>query len=224
MQEAADAASQTVAVFALSSCALAYIIGRIAALFLVESYALYAFGVAALYAMVGVRGLRKAIFPLAFLAFSAPIPFAVNWSATVALRLWISEFTVWILQVFNVQAARDGLTLYIESYKIEMEQACSGMNSLVALSALSLCYAHLRHNPSAWYMAVLLPFVILFAIVANFVRVLLLAIMTLTLGDSLAQGVLHQTLGLMTFIVALTLTFATDAWLTGFLVRAQQRQ
>ena len=224
MREAAKPGSQIIAVLALISCALVYIVGRIAALFLAESYALYAFGVVALYAMMGFQGLRKAVFPLAFLAFSAPVPFAVNWSATVALRLWISELTVWTLQLFNVQSAREGLTLYLASYKIEIEQACSGMNSLVALSALGLCYAHLRRDPPAWYMLLLLPFVTIYAVVANFLRVLLLAVMTLTLGDALAQGVLHQTLGILTFIVALALTFVTDSLLAGVLGRRAMKR
>ena len=46
---------------------------------------------------------------------------------------------------------------------------------------------------------------------ANFIRVLLLVVATLSLGDGLAQGALHQALGFVTFTVALCLTFAADA-------------
>ena len=218
MRQANQMGSLPLVLAALCVCAGAYVVvGRVASLFLVEAYALYAFGVISVYAMVGWRGLRVALFPLLFLAFAAPVPFAVGWPVTVALRLWISELTVRVLQIFDVQAVRDGLTLYISSYRIEMEQACSGMNSLLALSALGLCYIHLRRDPPLWYLAAFLPFISLYAVIANFVRVLLLAVMTLTLGDGLAQGALHQTLGFVTFLVALCLTFLTDAGLAVWL-------
>ena len=223
MLKAGRPGSLAVSLLAFGLSAMAYVVGRVAALFLVEAYALYAFGLAALYALVGLQGLGKALFPLAFLAFAAPVPFAVGWPVTVGLRLAISELTLRVLRIFDVQAARDGLTLYLASYKLEVEQACSGMNSLLALSALGLCYLHLRRDPPVWYGLVLLPFVISYAVVANFARVLLLAIMTLTLGDALAQGVLHQLLGLMTFLVALGLTFATDAVLARRLARPLAR-
>lgn len=219
MREAGRPGSLIVSLLAFALSAAAYVVGRVAALFLVEAYALYAFGLAALYALMGLGGLRKAAFPLFFLAFAAPVPFAVGWPITVALRLWISELTVRVLQVFDVTATRDGLTLFIADYRIEMEQACSGMNSLLALSALSLCYIHLRRDPPVWYITMLLPLIVMFAVVANFVRVLLLSVMTLALGDGLAQGWLHQTLGFATFLVALMLTFATDALLSPLLDR-----
>ena len=205
---------------ALLICGSAYIVGRIAALYLVEAYALYAFAIASLYAVSGVRGLRLAAFPLVFLAFSAPIPFAVGWPVTVALRLWISEGTIGVMHLVGVEAARDGLTLYLSNYKVEIEQACSGMNSLLALSALGLCYVHLRRDPPLWYVGLLSPLVVMFAMAANFARVLLLAAVTLVLGDGLAQSALHQVLGFATFAVALCLTFAADTVLAPLIVPA----
>ena len=219
MRKAGRPGSLTVSLLAFAFCAAAYIVGRVAALFLVEAYALYAFGLSALYAMVGLGGLKTASFPLLFLGFAAPIPFAVGWPVTVALRLWISELTVQVLQIFEVPATRDGLTLFVADYRIEIEQACSGMNSLLALSALSLCYVHLRRDPPFGYFLLLLPLIVTFAVVANFVRVLLLAVITLVLGDGLAQGWLHQTLGFATFLIALMLTFAADALLSPILGR-----
>lgn len=191
----------------------AYVAGRISSLYLLEAYALYAFGLCAVYALVGWRGLLAGFFPLLFLAFAAPVPFAIGWPVTVNLRLAISQFCVDLLHLLKVDAARDGLTIYLANYRLEIAQACSGMNSLLALTALGLCYVHIRRDPPFAYFAVLFPVIVLFAVIANFARVTLLALMTLGFGDAIAQGVLHEMLGFVTFAIALLLTFAADALL-----------
>ena len=207
----------------LTACGLAYAAGRLASLFLVEAYALYGFGICTIYALVGWRGLAKGLFPLVFLAFAAPVPFFVGFPVTTQLRLWISETTVAILRVFGVGAARDGLTLFIENYRIEIAEACSGMNSLLALTALGLCYVHIRRDPPFAFYLAMFPIIILFAIVANLVRVLCLALLTLWAGDAVAQGLLHETLGFIAFGVALSLTFMADAGLARiWLARARR--
>lgn len=190
--------------------AMAYVGGRISSLYIVEAYALYGFGVCAVYALVGWRGVLAGLFPLIFLGFAAPVPFAVGWPITVSLRLAISQFCVEFLRVLHVDAARDGLTIYLSSYRIDIAQACSGMNSLLALTALGLCYVHIRRDPPLSYFLILFPLIVLFGVVANFARVVLLALMTLGLGDAVAQGVLHETLGFATFAIALLLTFTAD--------------
>lgn len=211
MRAAGAPGSLVLALIGFAACGLAYAAGRLASLFLVEAYALYGFGLCAIYALVGLGGLRKGLFPLVFLAFAAPVPFFVGWPVTTHLRLWISESTVAILRLFGVGAARDGLTLFIENYRIEIAEACSGMNSLLALTALGLCYVHIRRDPPFSYYLKLLPVIVFFAVVANLVRVLCLALLTLWAGDAVAQGVLHETLGFVTFGVALGLTFLADA-------------
>lgn len=213
MREAGPPGSLALTLLGFLACTVIYVAGRVASLFLLEAYALYGFGLCAVYGLVGWRGLARGLFPLVFLAFAAPIPFFVGFPVTVHLRLWISEATVALLRLFGVGAARDGLTLFIESYRIEIAQACSGMNSLLALTALGLCYVHIRRDPPVAFYLVLLPLIVAFAVVANFVRVMALALLTLNFGDAVAQGVLHETLGFVTFAVALGLTFLADAGL-----------
>ena len=213
MRAAGSPGSLALTLVGFAMCGLAYAAGRLASLYLVEAYALYGFGICSIYALVGWRGLGKGLFPLVFLAFAAPVPFFVGWPVTTQLRLWISEATVGILRLSGIGAARDGLTLFIENYRIEIAEACSGMNSLMALTALGLCYVHIRRDPPFGYYLALFPIIIAFAVVANLVRVLCLALLTLWAGDAVAQGLLHETLGFVTFGVALGLTFLADAGL-----------
>ena len=198
---------------ALLVCGALYFVGRLAELGTLEAYALFGFLVSSLFALFGATGVRRAGFSLIMIAFAAPIPFAVGWPVTTGLRLAISQAVVRVMQALGVPAARDGLTLYLASYRIEIAQACSGMNSLLTLTALGVCYVHLRRDPPARYLLALVPLIVIFAVIANFVRVLVLSGLTLTFGDAIAQGPLHQTLGLATFACALALTYAADEWL-----------
>ena len=211
MREAGSPGSMLLTISGVAVCGAAYVTGRLASLFLLEAYALYGLGICAVYALVGWRGIAKGFFSLAFLTFAAPVPFFVGFPITVHLRLWISEAAIATLRWWGVEAARDGLTMYIESYRIDIAQACSGMNSLLALTALGLCYVHIRRDPTVSFYIVLAPIIVAFAIIANFVRIISLALLTLNFGDAVAQGAIHETLGFVTFGVALALTFVADA-------------
>ena len=194
----------------MAVCGAAYCLGRLSELSLLEGYGLFGFGLASVYALTGVYGLRRAAFPLMLIGFAMPVPFMVGWPVTTALRLAISDITVQFMRACHVPASRDGLTLYLSSYRIEIAQACSGMNSLLALTALSICYVHLRRDPPVRYLLVLFPLVVIGAVAANLIRVLLLATLTLVAGDGVAQSSMHQLLGLATFAFALLMTFAAD--------------
>lgn len=210
MRETGVSGAGTISAAGFAACAFAYVLGRVASLFLLEAYALYGFLLVAVYTLVGWPGLKRGAFPILFLAFAIPAPFAVGWPITAALRQAISAFTVAVLQACGVPAARDGLTLYLANYRIEIAQACSGMNSLLALSALSVCYVHLRRDATLRHLLLIAPFVVTAAVGANFLRVLLLAVTTLTFGDAVAQGLSHQLLGFATFAAALGVTFVVD--------------
>ncbi len=59
------------------------------------------------------------------------------------------------------------MTIYISKYQLLMEDACSGMNSLVGLTAISLLYIYLMRGSSVRYSLLMTAFVIPIAIVGN---------------------------------------------------------
>ena len=188
-----------------------YVLARIADQFLIEGFALYGLGLSVLYAFVGRRAMQRAWFPLTYLIFALPMPFALTWPVSHHLRFWISDMTVQILQTFNYSVARNGLSILIDQYEIVIEQACSGMNSLISLSAIGLFYIYIRRSPPSAYYAFYIPVIIAFAILGNLGRVLILVLLTHYFGDAVAQGYLHETAGLVTFTISLAGVIAVDA-------------
>ena len=103
-----------------------------------------------------------------------------------------------------------GYFIYIGQYQLLVAAACAGLNSLITLSALTLFYVYLSHKSDWKYMLVLVAAVIPIAIFANFVRVLILILLTVHAGEAAAQGFLHNFAGMTTFAVSLLSIYLLD--------------
>ena len=203
--------------------ALSYILGRISDQFLIESYALYGLVLVGLYALLGWRSLLVGWFPLAYLIFALPTPYSLTWTLTSHLRLWITEGAVAIYQMMGFSIVRDGLNILVDQYELAVKDACSGMNSLISLSAIGLVYLHIRRTPPWWYFAIMFIPIVGFAVLGNFVRVMILIALTHYFGDAVAQSFLHETAGIMTFVVSLVGLIGLDAILAPTLLKRQRR-
>ena len=200
-----------------------YLAGRIADQFLLESYALYGLGITVVYALVGLNGLKKGVFPLAYLVFALPAPYTLMWLMTSHLRLWITEDAVRVLQLFGFSIVRNGLDIFVDQYQLAVKEACSGMNSLISLTAIGLMYIFLRRSPPAWYLAAASPLIVVFAILGNFIRVVILILLTHFFGDAVAQSFLHEGAGIATFSVALCSVMLVDASVAPLLLNEHRR-
>lgn len=191
-------------------CVALLVLFRLAAVIELEVYALYGLYVALLYAFLGWRALTRLWFPLVYLAFAVPIPESLVALATNPLKLWISQSAVSLLYLFNYPIANSGVIIYIGQYQLLVAAACAGLNSLITLSALTLFYVYLSHKSDWKYMLLLIAAVIPIAIFANFVRVLILILLTFHVGEAAAQGFLHNFAGMTTFAVSLLSIYLLD--------------
>ena len=188
-----------------------YVLGRVSDQILIESYALYFLGLTTCYILVGTSGVRKASFALGYLILALPAPYTLVWALTSHLRLWVTQAVVATYQVAGFSIVRNGLDILVDQYTLAVKEACSGMNSLISLSAIGLLWLHLRRQPPAWYYAALVVPILAFAIFGNYVRILILVALTHFFGDAVAQSYLHETAGAVTFFTALIGVIATDA-------------
>jgi exosortase/archaeosortase family protein len=79
------------------------------------------------------------------------------------------------------------------------------------LTAISLFYIYVRHQAEWRYAAFLVLFIVPIALLANFVRVLILILLTYYAGEAAAQGFLHNFAGIVMFAVAIASVFALDS-------------
>lgn len=205
--------------FAVSSLGLIvslglYIFGRAFDFITLEAAGLYGAGVSVLYSRVGVKALLNTWFPVAYLAFLIPPPHSLMDRVTAPLKQFVSWAAMSVLSAAGVPVSREGVTIYVSSYQLLVEDACSGMNSIVGLVAVSLLYIYLLRGSNLRYSAILIATTIPIAILGNIIRIMTLILLTYFGGDGLAQGFLHMTAGLFLFAVDLILVFFVDVLLT----------
>jgi exosortase len=180
-----------------------YVVARVTDTLELEGPAMYAALVICFYAYCGSQALRLLWFPIFYLLFVFPPPDSVLAMLTQPLKLQISRLAVDLLDMLGYPVGRTGVVIQVAQYDVLVAAACAGLNSIISLSAIGLFYVYVRHNAN-WRYALLLMLVILpMAIVANFIRVLLIILMTYYFGDAVAQGFLHEFAGLTMFLVAL---------------------
>lgn len=187
-----------------------YVFGRAYDFISLEVAGLYGVGVAMLYVRFGLKALFQNWFPLLYLAFLIPPPGWIMDGITAPLKLFVSYVTTGGLQLFGIPVYREGVTLMIGPYQLLVEDACSGMNSMTGLVAISLFYIYLLRNASWRYSLFLVFLVIPIAVIANIIRVAMLVLLTHFFGDAVAQGFLHMAAGLLLFTSALLLVFLVD--------------
>ncbi len=187
-----------------------YVFGRAYDFVSLEVAGLYGAGVAMLHTQFGVRALLKNWFPLLYLGFIVPPPGWLMDGITAPLKLFVSTVTTAGLQAIGIPVFREGVTLMVAQYQLLVEDACSGMNSMTGLVAISLFYIYLLRNASWRYSLLLVALVIPIAVIANIIRVTTLVLLTYFFGDAVAQGFLHMAAGLLLFTSALLLVFLVD--------------
>lgn len=203
--------SPVLAALGLSASLALYVFGRPFDFITFEVAGLYGAGVSVLYARIGLRALLRIWFPVAYLALIVPPP---NWlmdQITSPLKQFVSWAAMSILSSAGIPVAHQGVTIFVGSYRLLVEDACSGMNSIVGLVAVSLLYIYLLRGSHARYAALLTAATIPIAVVGNVIRIMTLILLTYFFGDEVAQGFLHQTAGLFLFAIDLLLVFGLDS-------------
>ena len=192
---------------------LFYVFGRAFDFISLEVAGLYGAGVSILYSRIGLRALAKLWFPVAYLAFLVPPPGWFIDEVTAPLKQFVSWASMSTLSAAGIPVAREGVTIYVAAYRLLVEDACSGMNSIVGLVAVSLLYIYLLRGSHLRYAALLVASTIPIAVLGNIVRIMTLILLTYFFGDEVAQGFLHMAAGIFLFAIDLLLVFAVDRFL-----------
>jgi len=197
-----------------------YVFGRAFDFVTLEAAGLFGVAVAILYGYYGLRPLLRNWFPIIYLGFSVPPPGWMLDGVTGPLKQFVSFASTWTLAAFGLPVEREGVTIYVAQYQLLVEDACSGMNSLIGLIAVSLLYIYLMRRTTVRYALVLMALVIPIAVIVNIARIMILILLTYFYGDHVAQGYLHETAGIVLFALDLVLVFAFDVVLSRTLPRS----
>lgn len=145
---------------------------------------------------------RALWFPLAYLLYMIPLPKISIIYITFWLKLLVASLATDIVDAAGIPVLLDGAYLTLPNGVIEIENACSGLRSLIALTALGAVYAYLTplSTPRKW---MLLVASVPLAVAANLVRVVAMVLVSYHYGSrGRAFEWTDFTTGLLVFAVA----------------------
>lgn len=163
--------------------------------------------------LAGWKVLKILAFPIGFLFFTVPAPGWMVDGATVPLKVLISDWVTRFLYAAGFPIAQNGVVIMIGPYQLLMQDACAGMNSIFALSAIGMFYIYAFRWKAKLRSIVLLAAVIPITILANFLRVLMLVLIAYYGGIELVDGLFHDLTGIALFVFAIALLFMLDGLL-----------
>lgn len=162
---------------------------------------------------LGVAAARTVWFALFFLLFMVPLPGFLVDAATGPLKQYVSVIAEHILYLLGYPIGRSGVTLTVGPYQLLVADACSGLHSMFSLTAMGLLYLYLMEHKSWLRNGILIASILPIAFAANVVRVMVLVLVTYHFGDEAGQGFIHDSAGIVLFVVALLFLFALDSLL-----------
>ncbi len=158
------------------------------------------FGICAL--VGGVNALRWAWPAIGFLVFMVPMPYRVERALGHPLQQVATAASTYALQTLGFPAYADGLVIRIKDIRIGVVEACSGLSMLQIFFALSTAVTLLSKR-SVVERSVIFLSAVPIALAANITRIVVTAIMHLTVGSEWADYVFHDLAGWLMMPLAL---------------------
>lgn len=150
----------------------------------------------------GWTHLRLLAFPVLFLVFMIPLPAIVFDRIAVSLQLLASSLGEQLLRTAGVAVLRDGNVLRLATVTIHVDEACSGIRSLMTLVSITTLIGYL-FEPRWWLRVAVAAAAVPLAVVLNGVRIGVTGLAAIQFGPAAARGPVHDAAGAIVFAIAL---------------------
>lgn len=160
--------------------------------------------VAAFLGIFGREAGRKALFPLAFLFLTVPLPQQALERVIYFLQWGSTELSAWLFDLIGEPALREGFVFHLPKVTIEVARECSGIRSSIAILILALVATHL-YLRAPWRKVVFLVVSVLVMILKNAVRIVTLTMLASYVDPRFLTGPLHHDGGILFFLVGLAI-------------------
>ena len=186
-----------------------YVYGRLVSVNLLQHAAMLVALVGLVATLLGGRVLRALTFPIAYLSLMIPLPPAWDDRITVPLQTFATRIAESFFEALGWIVVREGNVLQLPRLKLLVEEGCSGVHSLYALVALAVAWVFFVERP-VWLRVVLVVAAVPIAVIANSIRVSATGVLAYKVDPSYAQGVSHQTAGVLVFAIGVLLLLGLD--------------
>lgn len=194
-------------VFALA----VYITGNVGADLFLQRISLILMIAGGVLYVAGWAMLQALLFPLAFLVLMIPLPGIIFNSIAFPLQLLAAQVASAVMETGGVPVFREGNVMHLASTSLDVEEACSGIRSLLSLTTLGVLYSYVAY--SSWTPRVIVMLAVVpIAIAANVFRVSVTGLLAHYVSVDTALGVFHMAGGWSVFVIAAALLLGVS-WL-----------
>jgi exosortase len=147
------------------------------------------------------------IFPCSYLIFCVPLNFLD--ALSFPLQQAATAIAYHMLNGIGIECERVGTQLISPYFQLNVEAPCSGLRSLLAMTALTAVYAYFTQKTfiKKW---LLFGLSIPIAVAGNIGRIISIALVSIVSGQKLGAGLYHDWSGYVLFTVAIRLMVATS--------------
>lgn len=160
--------------------------------------------------LFGRRMMRAMAFPYLFLFFALPLPPLVYLPLSFRLQLLSTRLSSWALDMLGIPALREGNIIILPNVSLQVVEACSGVHSMVSLLAVATLagYLFLRGFAPRLLLALIAAPL---AVGLNAMRVTLLGVLSYMASPEAAEGLTHESVGMVLFAMGCGAVLAIGA-------------
>jgi len=175
------------------------LVGEISTLFVVQQYGYVICLIGFVYAYVGRLAFKHIFVPLMLLFFMIPLPVFLFQNLSGQLQLISTELGVAVIRLFDISVYVEGNVIDLGVYKLQVVEACSGLNYLFPLMTLAFISAYF-FTGAFWKKAIIFLSSIPITILLNSFRIGVIGVTVEYWGPEMADGFLHDFEGWVVFM------------------------
>ena len=185
--------------------------GELSAIYTVIQYAflITLFGV--ILSLIGIRAFKVILVPLFILIFMIPLPNFLFNNLSSQLQLISSQLGVAVIRSFDISVFLEGNVIDLGVFKLQVVEACSGLNYLFPLMTLAFITAYF-FTGAFWKKAIIFLSSIPITIFMNSFRIGAIGIMVEYWGIEMAEGFLHDFEGWAVFMSCIAILIG-EMWI-----------
>jgi len=152
----------------------------------------------------GARRFRQLLPALALGVCMIPLPYILYYALTFPLQLLSTQWAAGGVALLGFEVTRDGNVFTVNGHALEVVRACSGIRSIMALATVAAAgavWTRLALGRGALLVVAAVPA----AVVGNLLRLMITALLVARCGPHLAEGTVHEIVGIACFGVSLVI-------------------
>lgn len=156
------------------------------------------------YYLLGWHVAKILIFPCAYLVFCVPLNFLD--SMTFPLKMLATKASTGLMNGLGIAAMSEGSKIHLihnPDISYEVAAACSGLRSLLAMTAITAVYAYLTQKTLIKKWILFLTSIPL-AVIGNIVRVTTIFLVAQAFSKDIADGLYHSYSGYIVFAASIS--------------------